>query len=160
LGVWISRIEQHRHRGLGIALRRLLAAARERASPTDALIDAVIVWENLFGTREGEVTLRVSASLAWLLGEDAASRGRIFRDAKKLYTLRSKIVHGASEPEGAEAVESRRRAVELSTAALRALFRDHPELLASSMDGAQRSSRLILASAHTEEAPATTDGDV
>jgi hypothetical protein len=68
---WIGRVDSRRIPAVDIAIRRTLLAAAERADPTDALVDAVIAWENLVGSSEGEQTLRISAALAWLLGAAA-----------------------------------------------------------------------------------------
>jgi hypothetical protein len=72
---WIARVDSRRFPGIDIAIRRTLLAAAERADPTDALVDAVIAWENLVGSSEGEQTLRISAALAWLLGDSSEARG-------------------------------------------------------------------------------------
>ena len=70
---WTQRVAQLRIPGIAIAIRRLLAATSERRSPDDVLVDAVIVWENLFGART-ETTLRVTSALAWLLGTSPTDR--------------------------------------------------------------------------------------
>src|SRR5215216_6496498 len=46
---WIERVQNTATRKrIEIATRRLLLASGERLKPDDVLIDAVIVWENLF----------------------------------------------------------------------------------------------------------------
>ena len=79
---------------MDVAARRMISAMAERKDSADALVDLVIVWENLFGSRQGEPTLRVSAALGWLLGSSAEEREAISSRAARLYSLRSDIVHG------------------------------------------------------------------
>lgn len=49
-------------------------AASFRSDPGDRLIDAVIGWENLYASGQGESTFRISGALAWLLEPDASAR--------------------------------------------------------------------------------------
>jgi hypothetical protein len=78
-------------------------------------------------------------ALAWLLGEDPEDRTTIQRDAKKVYDIRSKIVHGAQVP-GEKPLEGRELAERLLLDALERLFTDRPELIADQ----ERSLKLIL----------------
>jgi hypothetical protein len=87
---WIALVDEAPTQGIEVALRRTLLAAAERA---DALVDAVIAWENLFGSRSGEPTLRISSSMAWLLSDSAAGRAEVRREVGRLYALRSDVVH-------------------------------------------------------------------
>jgi hypothetical protein len=50
----------------------------------------------LFGSQErDQLSLQLALSVAWLLApDDHAERERLFRRAKKIYGLRSKLVHG------------------------------------------------------------------
>ena len=81
---------------LDIALTRIVRVCSERRDPGDALIDAVVAWENMLGSRT-ETTFKVCAGLAWLLEpDDKARRTAIFGRAKKLYAARSDIVHGTA----------------------------------------------------------------
>lgn len=83
--------------GLDTGQERLLSAVNERDNPIDGFIDAVIVWENLFGAA-GETTLRVCGSLAHVLEpNDAGKRLALYKDTKKLYEKRSKLVHGSEQ---------------------------------------------------------------
>lgn len=108
----------------------------------DRLVDAVIAWENLFGTSQGEPRLRISAALAWLLAEDSGARETLQSQAKSLYNSRSMIVHGG-KPDESELAEPANAALTIARDALRVLFRDRPDVLALP-DGAARSQRLIL----------------
>ncbi len=141
---WIVDVDRGRVPGIEVAIRRTIRAAVERADPSDALVDAVIAWENLVGSRQGEPTLRISAALAWLLEDDPSSRRTRQAALKKLYELRSDVVHGNRPLVGAEAVQGSRDARAVAVEALRRLLRDRPELLRECRDGAERSLRLML----------------
>jgi hypothetical protein len=130
---WTPRID--------IAVRRILSAAHSRFDMADRLVDSVIVWENLFGTQQGETTLRISAAMAWLLASDATSRAKLQTAFRDLYVVRSKIVHGASD--SSEVGTAANQALEHAIDALRRLLRDRPDILGLP-NGAARSLRLIL----------------
>ncbi len=76
-----------------IAVKRLLSAVCTRDNDDDALIDAVMCWENIIGS-ESEVTFRICASIAKLLAKDSAERSDIYGKLKKIYKTRSSLVHG------------------------------------------------------------------
>ncbi|TDD58015.1 hypothetical protein E1263_20885 [Kribbella antibiotica] len=139
---WIDLIRgvEERKR-IQIALRRFLLALAERKTPEDVLIDSVIVWENLFGAN-GETSLRVSGSLAWLLGTDAADRRKLRTEFNAIYGLRSKIVHGSADMKPGE-IEMSEKALAIAAKALRAIFEHRPDLLLDA-DSATRSIRLLL----------------
>jgi hypothetical protein len=140
---WIAEVDAKRTPSIDVAISRTLRAATERQDQADALLDAVIAWENLVGSKQGEPTLRISTSLAWLLEVDATSRGKTRDRIKKLYDLRSDVVHGKKVSVQKIAEESG-DAVRLAVRALRTLFQDRPELLADCKDSTERSNRLML----------------
>jgi len=125
---WAKAVAEYRTPGIGVAVRRILAAVAERRAPEDVLVDAVIVWENLFGARS-ETTLRISSSLAWLLGTSKADRLLRQTKYKKIYSLRSDVVHGAAKVNQKKINEESQHAVEISVEALRAVFSDYKDLL-------------------------------
>jgi hypothetical protein len=126
---WVKRVHEHRTPSVAVAIRRMLQAIAERRSPDDVLVDAVIVWENLFGAAV-ETTLRVTSSMAWLLGDDAADRANKQKEYKDLYAARSGIVHGSlTKAKSAQLAEQAHRTVAISRAALRTVFRDRTDLL-------------------------------
>jgi hypothetical protein len=123
-------------------MRRCISAAHERADPADRLVDAVIVWENLFGTSEGEPRLRVSAAMAWLLGADGKDRRRLQLALKRIYDARSKVVHGGDvAPQ--ELAGTALDALTYSVDIMRVLFRDRQDILGLA-DGAARSLAVLL----------------
>lgn len=141
-GKWIERVQNTTTRKrIEIATRRLLLASGERLKPDDVLIDAVIVWENLFGA-PGEATLRISGALACLLAASIEEREKLKMELAKIYDLRSKIVHGSTQLSAGDQPKVD-RALQIATDALRVLFESRPDLIAQS-DGAARSTRLLL----------------
>jgi len=96
VSTWCSLVESRHHRKLNVAASRLLRAVRERDQPDDALVDAVISLEALFGVGEvSETTFRVSAACARLLEADLAKRQEVRKRIADAYGARSRLVHGA-----------------------------------------------------------------
>ncbi|MET4618721.1 hypothetical protein ABIE18_000144 [Arthrobacter sp. 2762] len=125
------------------AQERLLSGATERHTRLDALIDAVVVWETLFGGK-GETSLRVCAALAHLLvPNDPIGRFDFFGEVKKLYDKRSNAVHGSDHsPNLAVSGADRDKAVHIAISAwCRTL--ESPHLLQCA-DAIARSNRLIM----------------
>ncbi|WP_190024272.1 HEPN domain-containing protein [Streptomyces hiroshimensis] len=139
---WIAVLDGLALENLGHASQRLLRAITERQDPVDALVDAVIVWESIFGTHS-EITFRVCASLARLLCHTLEERLVFMKKAKGVYTMRSKIVHGASDVKMEKISESRDVAVQVAIAALRAVLQERPDLLAFA-DSGKRSEHIML----------------
>jgi hypothetical protein len=78
-----------------IALRRFsIAAAQE--DDAEAIIDYVIALEGLLVPgAQAEVSFRMCLNGARYLADAATERMRIYQDLRKLYDIRSKLVHGA-----------------------------------------------------------------
>jgi hypothetical protein len=77
-----------------LAIDRFLLAATERTSASDALVDAVVSLDALFGS-PGEARLRVGTAVAWLLEPGSAeARTQLFKDVGGIYAARSNAVHG------------------------------------------------------------------
>jgi len=139
---WATRVDASWTGRIDIAVRRLLNASNARTDMADRLVDSVIVWENLFGTSQGEPRLRISAALAWLLEGDPAAREELQVQLKTLYDYRSKIVHGSNYDEstlGERATE----ALTYARDAMRVLIKDRPDVLGLA-HGAARSLRMIM----------------
>lgn len=139
---WCRQIDTHCPKRIDSAVRRTLSAAQVRTDPSDRLVDAVVAWENLFGTSEGEPRLRVSAAMAWLLTDSPDRRLELQAEIKRLYDDRSKIVHGGTFDEHSIA-DRANRALELARDCLRVLLRDRTDVLALP-DGSAQSLKLIL----------------
>ena len=139
---WTTRIKDSRVDGIDIAIRRILRAISERSEPEDILVDAVIAWENLFGSNQ-ETVLRVTSTLAWLIEPDSSTeRSTLQSRLKKLYNLRSGVVHGKVKRSAALKTEPQ-EAVSIALQSLAILFEHRSDLLA--LDGSDsRSNALIL----------------
>lgn len=135
-------VDEHRRPQFGVAIRRTISGLMSRGDPSDALVDLVIGWENLFGSTEGELRFRISAAIAWILGMDTRSRAEIQAQAARVYERRSKIVHGSAPP--AEQVqETLALCRDLTIRLLRDLFIRRPDVLRLA-EGAARSRAVIL----------------
>jgi Apea-like HEPN len=139
---WAERIAARRKPGVDVAVRRALLAAAERQSPEDVLVDAVIVWENLFGSNQ-DTAMRVTVALAWLLSSDAAEREQQYQRLKKIYVLRSKIVHGAHQMTPQEIQTYPQEALDVALEALRRIFEVRSDLI-DLKDSNERSNRMLL----------------
>lgn len=138
---WASDYKRRHRRTLDVAVRRCVSAVC-RDDMNDAFVDAVIGWENLFGSAN-EALLRISISFGRLLGTDAASRRAISKRVKEDYELRSQLVHGArAELPASEVAAARDRALELLLDGLRALYGERHNLIA--LNSGERSQALLL----------------
>jgi hypothetical protein len=126
---------------LAVAMTRVLRASAERTDLVDVLIDSVIAWENIFGSSEGEPTLRVTASIARLLESEPARRSDLQRRLAKIYGLRSRAVHG--NPVKASEYELCSEALEIAIRVLRTLLDSRRDLLQKS-SGTERSLQLLV----------------
>lgn len=118
-------------KGIEIAKSRLLLSVGERRNPADSLIDALICWEALFGSKE-ETSFKVTSSVAWILVPELDQGGRrreLYSKLSKLYDLRSRVVHGATDGAPEEIWSSARHAVDISARLLWSLLTDFDELL-------------------------------
>jgi|GEM_PF-5093557 len=75
-------------------LKRLQYAIFERNNPEDAIVDAIIAWEGMF-SEAFETTFKVTGSMAKFL-RSGSKREEFFGRLKKLYQLRSDLVHGGT----------------------------------------------------------------
>ena len=84
------------HKGnkfLDIAKKRFVTAL-SRTSKIDQLIDLMISLESLYVSSPGEITVRLSNRMATVLGKNHADREDLWKFTKKVYNMRSGIVHG------------------------------------------------------------------
>jgi hypothetical protein len=135
---WIERIERLYSSALRVPVKRCLSAFVERAGPDDSLIDLAIALDSLFGGQQ-ETTFRVSAAVAWLLGEDSDDRLRLLNETTRVYGARSDVVHGR-EISDQKATEQQRRGERIVLGVLEALFTRRPDLI----EDAERAKKLIL----------------
>lgn len=137
---WAKVVKDVHVSSLDISAKKLVSAVEHRLDPGDALIDAVIVWENLVGT-SNEVTFRVSAALAKLLECDPSTRAALQKSLTKIYGLRSRLVHGVSIDQ-MELREASRDAIAVAIKALRASYKKGTDWL--SLSSEKRSNRILL----------------
>ena len=126
---WVRLVDSAKDKPIRLARRRVLRAVGRREDAEDGLIDAVIALENLFGA-QGELTFRISASVAKLLKESPDERHALQKAVKKLYVRRSTVVHGQRSLAHADAVAARDEAVDYVIRCLRVLYSERPSLIA------------------------------
>jgi len=148
-GEWYDKLRAAHVEKIEVALSRILRAIAERRETSDVLIDSVIAWENLFGTKEGEPTFRMSMCLAALLEQEFEARKRLKKELGDIYGLRSKVVHGSGNLKPDDHPKCQ-RALDVAVAAVRVLVDERPDILALP-DGAARSTALLL-----NQVPAST----
>lgn len=135
-------IREKHPESLDIAMRRILGAISQRWDATDAFIDAVVVWENAFGTQT-ETTFRVTGAISKLLESgNLSERAKLQKDLKDLYETRSRLIHGAKEPKPEDVWAQRERAIAVALDILRKLYTERPDLL--ELTSELRGSRLLL----------------
>ena len=97
-----SFLTEDEHASLTIAVKRINACYL-RSSDDDSIIDATIAMEALFGDSDNqEMTHKLALRMAALSSLDVRrerSTHDIFKDTKKIYKFRSKVVHGRKEKE-------------------------------------------------------------
>ncbi|MGV9213843.1 hypothetical protein ACTFTM_18470 [Micromonospora sp. RB23] len=146
---WARRVAESHPNSLDVGMRRIISAATLRIDPLDGFIDAVMCWENLFGEAQ-ETTFKVCGALAVLLEQhDLVKREELFKQLKKLYEIRSRLVHGGSEPDIHTAYRHRDLALGIALKAMRAAY-DVPGLLGLT-DARERYKRVLLGFPATAE---------
>lgn len=78
---------------LEISKKRFVTAL-SRTNQFDQLIDLMISLESLYVSNSGEITVRLSNRMATLLAKNDTEREEIWQFSKKVYNMRSGIVHG------------------------------------------------------------------
>ncbi len=147
IAAWVGKLDRLPD-SLKVGRRRLLQAATERSDPFDKFIDAVIVWETMFGA-DSETSFRVTGAMALLLEpSDIEARKMLHRKLSELYGHRSKLVHGAVghelETKAFKAANVPAHANEAIRYAINCFKKilDEPQLLP--LDSAARSKRILL----------------
>jgi hypothetical protein len=138
---WAERIHTYFRTEIALAVRRAISAADGLRATDDALVDAVIALEALFGAGASEVGFRLQTALAFLLADDESERRAIHAEVGELYNARSQLVHGSGVADQERLVQLRGDAVKLAVRCLRLLFSTHHGLIADR----GRGKRIILA---------------
>lgn len=128
LSQWIEKISDIDDSKIEIAKRRLRSALLEKYNPEDSFIDCIIGLESLFGQRS-EIGFTLATCISKLLYDDIACRGDKFDEIKKLYNMRSNIIHNGKIIEYKEMNKYRDQALELLTACLKKLYEDRSGLM-------------------------------
>lgn len=137
---WSRTVESKHAHSIDTAARRLVSAIGHRTDRSDALVDAVVVWENLVGT-SAEVTFRVSAALAKLIETDASKRKSLKKELSKIYSIRSRVVHGEAV-DAADVNDAATKAVNYAVMALRKSYTHTSDWLA--LSSSERSDQILL----------------
>lgn len=116
---WSTIVAENHVPSMDVSARRLALLDPSRDA-SDRLIDAVIAWENLFGS-SSETTFKVTGSLAKLLCAEPEQRQNERKRMSAIYSLRSKIVHGAATRAGS-VDSSADEALEVAIRGLRASY--------------------------------------
>lgn len=91
---WYKHLIKTDLNNVKVPLKRLRYAIFERNHPEDSIVDAIIAWEGIF-SEAFETTFKVTGSISkYLMTED--KREDFLSRIKKLYNLRSDLVHGKS----------------------------------------------------------------
>ncbi len=139
---WSNRIYKHRTKHIDMAISRALSAELERADPKDSIVDTVVAWENLFGTK-AETTFRLSAAIAILLKPRGPQRASLQKDVKNLYDIRSKLVHGNPDVDRVDVYAKSIECMDLTRSIFLAIFKSRLPILAIP-ESKDRNASLIL----------------
>jgi hypothetical protein len=137
---WCRIVEERHAAAIDVSARRLVSAVVHRLDPADKLIDSVMVWENLVGTRT-ESTFRVTGALVKLLESDRSKRAALRKELVELYNVRSRVVHG-DVVEYRSVADAADRALQYAVKALKQFYSDRASWL--SLTSQERADRLLL----------------
>lgn len=129
-------------------LQRLKYAIFERQNPEDAIVDGVIAWEGMF-SEAFETTFKVTGSLAKYLSRTEEREDFLSR-LKKLYQLRSDLVHGTNskllEQESVDELRS-----EVVSIGLRCLKKLVSDKILLPMSPSERVKHLLILTESTQQ---------
>ena len=137
---WCSLLDSNHSSAIDIAARRAVSAISMRSDSSDMLIDAVMAWENLFGT-SSESTFRITAAITKLLESDERARRGYRKQLADLYEVRSRVVHG-THVDGTKVSEAAEKATRVALEALGEVYRRGPEWV--TLSSVERADRMIL----------------
>jgi hypothetical protein len=147
---WCAIVQERLTDRLLVSALRLPSACH-RSDMGDALIDALIVWENLVGG-SNDTTHRVTGGMAVLTEPDPTQVETRQRELELVYEARSAIVHGQANPRCLRPhpgdpwpiATQLNTAIRIAVLGLRALLTDHRHLIP--MRSSKRSDRLLRTS--------------
>lgn len=101
--------------------------------PKLLFLSLMISMEAMLNLGTSEISFQVSRNTAVLLGKDEKDAKRIYRDMKKLYDKRSKIVHGSTSKRKTKSdkqdIVSLRQYVRQSIQEIHSVGKDKPEII-------------------------------
>jgi hypothetical protein len=137
---WARIVDESHTRSVEVAVKRLVSAAAQRLDRADALIDAVMAWENLVGTSQ-ETTFRVTAAIARALESDRTKRRSFRKSLAETYGVRSRVVHGeVVDPSSVNSAAS--QAIDVAIRVLRLSYKKGRQWL--ELSSTERADSLIL----------------
>lgn len=138
---WFKHLSETDLNPIKVPMQRLKYAIFERHQAEDAIVDAIIAWEGIF-SEAFETTFKVTGSISKYLSELKDREVFLIR-LKKLYGLRSDIVHGKNsklmEKENIEALRS--EVIKIGLDCLIKLLKDDSLLILSP---AERVKKLMI----------------
>ncbi len=137
---WSRVVERHHSPSIDLAAKRLVSAIGRRTDRTDALIDAVIVWESLVGT-SSETSFRVTGALAKMIETEPGKRRSLMKELRDVYGVRSRVVHGAEVPQK-DLQSATTQAITAAVQALRICYERGPEWQALTSE--ERANKVLL----------------
>jgi hypothetical protein len=137
---WARLVEGNHAPSVDVAANRLASAVAGRLDRSDALIDAIMLWENLVGS-SNELTFRVTAAIAKMLEKDPSKRQALRKSLEQTYSVRSKVVHGAAI-DGPAVDKACTAAIDVAIRILRVCYELGPEWLA--MRSNERADAVLL----------------
>jgi len=145
---WAYLLAKRFDPSLETARSRALRAVAERIHQEDALVDAVTAWENIIGSAS-ETLFRVTGAAACMLEPLAEARGARVKRLRRIYDLRSRIVHGTPREKDpklwADLHSLSGEAVLTAVHLLRSLFESFPDLIP--LKSSLRAEALLLGAA-------------
>jgi hypothetical protein len=137
---WANKINDEYTSRIDIAVKRIITSVTQRIDPSDSLIDAVMVWENLVGPGS-EVSFRITSSMAKLFEDESEKRKDVQKKLRKIYDLRSKVVHGSIKDE-IDIKEASNQAIGYAIELLKRSFIMGKDWLEK--DGEYRSNKILM----------------
>ncbi|WP_462151457.1 hypothetical protein [Pseudoalteromonas xiamenensis] len=131
---WFSCLSETDLSHVQVPLKRLKYAIFERHQSEDSIVDAIISWEGMF-SEAFETTFKVTGSISKYLS-DKESREEFLSRLKKLYGLRSDLVHGKKSNlmEKEDIEELRSEVIKIGLNCLKKLLKDEGLLKMSPQD--------------------------
>ena len=140
---WYNTITSTNDDKIKIAKHRLLSATSKRTTNLDSFIDGIIALENIFGHGSGEIGFKLSMGVAFLLEDDSENIKNLQKQVTRLYSDRSKVLHGAKILTIEEEKNNKEKTLQILIDCLKHLYQNN-ELIAD-----QERGKTIIFDKHT-----------